>query len=642
MNRSYCPIIERDSLMKRRLYMSLKTVLLFSVLALSSEAFTQTCQTCGPLGNSDAPLQDADAAANVLQDKMDSSFLNSLQALMLKNLEGEKSAKYLIKGTPEYVSDNFLGYSTNIFAGEAAKRAQKDYEAKKGKGSIIPPDQFNELVYKKAKELERGSVQYNKEECFEYDCLEPGCGERKRNAQIILDRIAELEAAKDSDILKKIRKLDTEIFNLENKKADTTAKVAQLDALLYETERLTGSRSKNPDSSLFTNAISGLKEYLVDDSPNSPSGKNLNLEPMLKSSISRYPTYSNKEILQKDHPRDYFKLDFKVEETQKVKYKQGMQDKQFNVKTVELDQNEIKMHSNNDFSLNSSTLSEKVKIPDASTLNAIYCESSASDLRPTKDTKGKTIKQGEFDYLNYELSYNRNQECRKKVIDHFQLTEDKVVTVKADGLSEKEIIDRQAAFYANKENAGKVQVFQKFKGTNGDGTSGYKSFYCASPAYVKNNSHLCPGEAIKSGFANKEELKSDWTKKYGYSSEVFENITHKNYPPSFQAFLNQKLKEDPNYQFDPGDLTPEQMAELDSIYDASRYVKMKVYHSPELVEPEADITYHQKICSEAIAIKFSPEMKPTGDNIFIYQSSRVRGDGLYGSQKDWGGVGCSF
>lgn len=631
----------------------LKLVLLGILLINSLSIFAQTdepCATCGTLplsGGADQQLGGTYTVSVTLQDNMDTKFLSELQIIMLNNLKDEANYKYLNKTSPDYISDEFLQYSTEVFAGEAAKRAQKEYEKDNGKGTIIPADKFNSLVLAQARKLERGAVTKQENKCFEYDCVEPGCGERKRNADLILARIEEMEAAKDADLLNELRKVDAKIFQNGNKKADNTALEAQKAEIEKKLRYLFGLGDKGSLlNANFSVAIGDLKELLINNDPADGKAYGLPLEKTIGSDNGTYPVYYNKEIVQLANPRnDYFKLDFTTTETEKVKVNIDNKPKQFNVQSIELDPNEVKMHSDNKFSLDQTKFAEKVQIPDANKLNAVYCESSASDLRPTVDAQGKTIPQGEFDYLNFELSHNRNNECKNTVINHFKLTEDKIVLEPADGLSEQAILDKQAAFYGDKKNEGKVQVFQKFKGAHGDGTSGAKSYYCASEAYVKKNSLLCPAEAIKSGYVKKEELKKSWMDKYNYTSETFDTIISKQYPPFFQDFLNAKKKQDPNYQFKPSDLTPEELSQLDAIYDSARYVKMKVFHSPELVEPEKEITYHQKICSDALAISFSSKSKSTGqtgNKTFGYQSSRVRGDGLYGNMSDWGSVGCSF
>lgn len=398
-------------------------------------------------------------------------------------------------------------------------------------------------------------------------------------------------------------------------------------------------------------AIEGYKLNLINNDVKDERPIKLGLDLQSENNGSKYPIYYNDQVMKLENPNtSYFKMDFTVTETQKVHVKVENKQQQFDVKSVEYDPREHQAHKNNSFYLDGTQFAKNVldQIPvdpnDPSkkqSLNAAYCESSASDLRTTIDGNGKKIKPGDATYLSYELSANRNKECVEAVKKSFGVSNVEIIS--ADGLSDDQIMEKQAQIFKSNqalpEAERKFPVFQKFKGQHGDGTSGYKSYYCASKSYVTKNPHVCPAEAIKNDPLMKAEIEQGW-KGRGYSPQTQKNIMNKSFPPMLEAFLAKKRKENPNYEFDPVHLSPEDEAQLEAIYDSARYVKMKVYHSPTLKEPETEITYEQTVCSDALSISFREKSERSftfNRNSFYQQKGRIRGVGLYPME---GGVSC--
>lgn len=650
----------------------IKSIFILLVLLVSLQALSCEPNVCAIKPMSSTNTGDFASNSMQIEKELDEKFnddelIAKIQSVMLSNLKGSSSYKYFDQNDPAYKGDDFLEYATMIFAAEAGENAQKDYE-KSHRNEMIPVDKWESEVLKAAKDLEKGSVNETKDKCAEYDCATPDCSERKEDVKKIVERIKQIEAALDNKLVHDLKNLDTDIFRAKNRNRNDPAIKSmqeQRDLILKELGALIGKEkaSIGISRSDLTGAISNLKELLINDDPSGGQMYGLELgtskepygslirktknfgagEDKIKNMSSRYPIYYNQNLLELENSkRNYYQADFRVEEVKKKKFYTGNKEEQFNIEMIELDLKDQKYHEDNFFSLNESDFSKKMDIPEDKNLNAIHCESSASDLRPTENHLGKTIPQGNYDYLNFELSQNRLNECEQVAMKKYNLTADKIIKVKSDDLSENQILELQAKFFKNPENKGKVQIFESFKGEHGDGTSGYKSFYCANDEYVENNLQLCPREAINLGFVEKEDLKAHWKEKYKYSDKEFEDIvSKKDYPPYLKNFIASKKRENPSYKFKISDLSPEELTLLENIYAKSRYVKVKVYHSPEVVPPEENVIYTQRVCSDTLTVRFSEDFKvPPSKKSFLYQSQRVRGDGLYGSKSDWGSVSC--
>lgn len=167
-------------------------LLLLTAMPMSLMAQESDCPTCTgtPLnGNAGEQLDSGLQVSVTFQEQSDKDFIMDLQEIMLKNLKDDKKDfKYLDKSSPDYKGDEFLLYSTEIFAAEAASNAQADY-GKEHKGETIPADKFEDYVLKAAKDIIHATVKDKPNQCYTYICKEPGCADRKRDVDSVLAKI---------------------------------------------------------------------------------------------------------------------------------------------------------------------------------------------------------------------------------------------------------------------------------------------------------------------------------------------------------------------------------------------------------------------------------------------------------------------
>jgi hypothetical protein len=612
-------------------------ILLILIVHSSVVLSQQNCNSCSanPLGESTGESINTSYSVTVInQNQNDDAFYLKLQKELLQNLKDNQTFKYINKNAPEYLGDGFLEYATNIYAGEATRKAEEEY-AKQNDGASIPADKFESLVFDQAQKLKGGNINVQPKKCFEYGCATLGCTERQSNADLYLKKIYELEEAMENNLDHNWMVLRTANPAIK----PGTPKYQEMIGFEQKIKKILGvpeSQELLPNSVDFYNSIKYLKEKLVvgPDGITTTSSKfsyGITPLPVVPPNPLEYPVYYNEDIWRLERPgTNFYTTNMSFENTQKISIKVEGVPKQVTLNSIELDPNEFKMHQDNNFSLDGSNFSERVKVPEDNTLNAVYCESSASDLRPTKDANGANISQGDFDYLNYDLSLNRKNECIDTVIKQYNLKDDQIVRVSVEGKSDQEIADMQQKFISDSNNKGKVQVFETFKGEHGDGTSGYKSYFCANDEYAKTNSQLCPAEAVALGVVTQEELKASWSR-YGYSEETFQNILNKKYPPEFDKMLSDKRAKDPNYKFKVSHLSSIDADRLEQIYDSARYVKMKIYHhnKNEVVKPEESLSYGQKICSAPVSIGFYSKsflyIPPIRESSFASKRTSLRG-----------------